>query len=64
MTLPKPGKDPKFPQTLSPISLQSKQVHYSKKLSIIQSKSTLKKEACLTQANLVSVNVTARHCNV
>jgi hypothetical protein len=35
ITLPKPGKDPKFPQNLHPLASYPQQVNYSKKSSII-----------------------------
>jgi hypothetical protein len=64
ITLPKLGKDPKFPLNLRPISLLSttSKLFENVILNIVQKQT--KKEACLTQANLVSVHVTARHCNV
>jgi hypothetical protein len=59
ITLPKPGKDPKFPQNVCTISLLSTTGKLFQKLS----RNILMKEACLMQVSLVSVHVTARHYN-
>jgi hypothetical protein len=64
ITLPKPNKDPKFPQNLRPINLLSITGNIFEKviLKIVQRHAEI--EACLMQASLVSVPVTARHFNV
>jgi hypothetical protein len=64
ITLPKPGKDPKFPHNLYPISLLSTtgKILENVILKIVQ-KGTLKEEAFLMQASLVSGPFTARHFN-
>jgi hypothetical protein len=62
VALPKPGKDPKFPQNLRPLSLLSSKGKVFEK--VILEIDISKKETCLTQVSLASVHVTPRHCNV
>jgi hypothetical protein len=64
IALRKPGKDPKFPQNLRPISLLSSTGKVFEKLFYILLIDTSGEETCLMQVNFYSVNVTARHCNV
>jgi hypothetical protein len=62
--LPKPGKNPMFPKNLCLISLLSTRSRLFEKVipKIVQG--TLKKEAHLMQASLVSMPVTAGHFNM
>jgi hypothetical protein len=63
ITSPKPGKAQNYLNIYVQLASFPQQVNYSIViLNIVQR--TLKKEACLTPAILVSVYVTARHCNV
>jgi hypothetical protein len=65
VTLPKPGKYPKFPQNLGPISLSSSTGNvFEKVISETAKKTYRRKNTCLTQVSLASVHITARHCNV
>jgi hypothetical protein len=62
ITLPKPGKDPKFPQKLRPISLLSTTGKLFEKVILKIVQRHMKKEAFLMQASLVSVPVTTLQC--
>jgi hypothetical protein len=61
ITLPKPGKDPKFPKNLCLISLLSTTGKLFEKSFQKFSKNILKTEACLMQAILVSVHDTTMY---
>jgi hypothetical protein len=64
VTLPKPGKDPKFPQNLSPISLLSSTGKVFEKVILEIVKRHIGEKNCSTQVSLASVHVTARHSSV
>jgi hypothetical protein len=63
ITLPKLDKYPKFLQNLRPIILLPTTDKLFGKVILKLLQNTLEKVACLTQASLVSVHITARHCN-
>jgi hypothetical protein len=64
ITLPKASKVRKLPKNLRPISLLSTTDNLFDKVILKIFQSTLNKEACLMQASLVSMSITARHFNV
>jgi hypothetical protein len=64
ITLPKPGKDPKFPQNLRSISLLSTAGKLFQKVILQLIEKHIEKKGQLTPANLASVHITARHCKV
>jgi hypothetical protein len=64
VTLPKPGKDPEFPPYIWPISFFSTTGKLFEKIILKIVKKNTEEKACLTQASLLSVYVTVRHCNV
>jgi hypothetical protein len=64
ITLPKRGKGPKFPPTLSPISLLSTIGKLFEKVILKIVQRQLQKEACVMQASFISVPVTTRYLNV
>jgi hypothetical protein len=64
IALPKPGKDPKFPPNLHPVSLLSATGKLFEKVILKIMQRTLKKETCLMQISLDSIQITAQDCNV
>jgi hypothetical protein len=64
IALPKPGKKPKLPENLGPISLLSTTGKLSDKLILKTIHRHIAEINFLTQVNLASVHVTARHTNV
>jgi hypothetical protein len=59
ITLLKPGKDPKFPPNLLPISLLSTMGKLFEEVILKIVQRHIEKEACLMQASSVSVHITA-----
>jgi hypothetical protein len=64
VALPKPGKDPKFPQNLRSINLLSSTAKVFEKVILEIVQRHARERNLLTQVSLASVHVTARHCNV
>jgi hypothetical protein len=63
ITLPKPGKDPKFPQILRPIGLLPTTVKLFENVISQSLKKHIDEIGLLNASRLASVPVTARHCN-
>jgi hypothetical protein len=63
VALPKPGKDPKFPQNLRPISFLPSTGKVFEKVILEIIKRHIGERTRLKQVSLASVHVTVRHCN-
>jgi hypothetical protein len=64
ITLPKPGKDIKFPQNLRPISLLPTANKLLEKVILNIVQKHIEERSLLNTSQFGLVHVTARHCNV